>query len=472
MDLFIEMLPIIRKMLSLINGFMYSKFLILLLVFTGVYFTIRTRAVQVRLLPEGLRVLKEGKGEGGISSFQALMISTASRVGTGNISGVALALVAGGYGAIFWMWLMAIIGGASAFIESTLAQVYKERDGDVYKGGPAYFIEKALHARWLGIIFAISLILAFAFGFNALQTYTMVSSFEYYTTDFEKNHIPIIAGIIVASLAGVVFFGGAKKIGMVTSIIVPIMAGIYVLLGVSIIVIQYEALPQVFSMIFREAFDFEAIFGGFAGSCVVIGTKRGLFSNEAGMGSAPNAAAVADVSHPAKQGLVQVIAVFIDTLIICSTTAMVVFVSGKYVVGGELTAIPLIQSSVGVTFGEAGIHFITLSICLFAFTSLIGNYYYAEANFKFIIDDKKALNVFRLAAIGFIFVGANLKLTDVWDIADILMGVMSTINIGAILLLGGIAIKVLKDYDEQLRQGLTPVFHPEKLGIKNTSVWK
>lgn len=465
-------MALFREILEITNNFMYSKFLILLLIVVGMYFTIRTKFVQIRLFPEGIKVLKEKNDKKSISSFQALMISTASRVGTGNISGVAIALVTGGYGAIFWMWLMAIIGGSSAFIESTLAQVYKEKDGNVFKGGPAYFIEKALNARWLGIIFAISLILTFAFGFNGLQTYTMVSSFKYYTNNFEANHIPIIAGIIIAVLAGIVFFGGAKKIGKVTSLLVPIMAGIYVLLGIAIIILNIKQLPDVFRLIFESAFDFEAIFGGFAGSCVLWGIKRGLFSNEAGMGSAPNAAAAAEVSHPAKQGLVQVISVFIDTLIICTTTAMVVLVSGKIVVGGKLTAIPLVQESVGKTFGEAGINFITISICLFAFTSLIGNYYYAESNFKFISNRKWALNVFRLIAIVFIFVGANLKMKDVWDLADILMGVMSTINIIAIVLLGGIACKVLRDYDEQKKLGKNPVFHPDKLGIKNTSAWK
>ncbi len=455
------------------NDFLYSKFLIVVLIAVGLYFTVRTRFVQIRLFPESLKVVREKSvEEGSISSFQALMIATASRVGTGNIAGVSTAIVMGGPGALFWMWIMAVVGSASAFIESTLAQVYKERDGKIFKGGPAYYIQRALGARWLGIIFAVLLILTFAFGFNGLQSFNIASAFEYYVPDFANSNVPMIIGVIVAIAAAILFFGGTHKISKISSILVPIMAGLYILIGLIIFFMNIGYLPEAMGIVMKEAFDWESIFGGFAGSCVVLGIKRGLFSNEAGMGSAPNAAAAADVSHPAKQGLVQVLSVFIDTLLICSTTAFIVLLTNEYTVGGDLNGIPLVQQSVASVFGEVGIHFITVAICLFAFTSLIGNYFYAEANIKFISENKVFMFIFRILAILMIFYGAQNDLQTAWNLADVIMGLMATVNIIAIVLLGGIAIKVLKDYEEQKSQGLNPVFKAEKLGIHNTDLWK
>lgn len=459
--------------LGVANDFLYSKFLIIVLIAVGLYFTIRTRFVQIRLFPDSLRVVREkSDDEGSMSSFQALMIATASRVGTGNIAGVATAIVLGGPGALLWMWIMAVIGGASAFIESTLAQVYKERDGKIFKGGPAYYIQRALGARWLGIIFSILLILTFAFGFNGLQAYNISSAFEYYVTNFEDSNVPLIIGIILGVSAAVLFFGGTDKIGRVSSVLVPIMAGLYIAVGLLIFFLNIGELPHAMKVVVQSAFDWESIFGGFSGSCVVLGIKRGLFSNEAGMGSAPNAAAAANVSHPAKQGLVQVLSVFIDTLVICSTTAFVVLLTDQYTVGGDLNGIPLVQQSVAAVFGEAGIHFITVAICLFAFTSLIGNYFYAEANIKFISENKVFMQIFRILAALMIFMGAQNDLQTAWDLADVIMGCMATVNIVAIILLGGIAIRVLKDYEEQKAQGLDPVFKAEKVGIHNTDLWK
>lgn len=455
------------------NDFLYSKFLIVVLIAVGLYFTVRTRFVQIRLFPESLKVVREKSvEEGSISSFQALMIATASRVGTGNIAGVSTAIVMGGPGALFWMWIMAVVGSASAFIESTLAQVYKERDGKIFKGGPAYYIQRALGARWLGIIFAVLLILTFAFGFNGLQSFNIASAFEYYVPDFANSNVPMIIGVIVAIAAAILFFGSTHKISKISSILVPIMAGLYILIGLIIFFMNIGYLPEAMGIVMKEAFDWESIFGGFAGSCVVLGIKRGLFSNEAGMGSAPNAAAAADVSHPAKQGLVQVLSVFIDTLLICSTTAFIVLLTNEYTVGGDLNGIPLVQQSVASVFGEVGIHFITVAICLFAFTSLIGNYFYAEANIKFISENKVFMFIFRILAILMIFYGAQNDLQTAWNLADVIMGLMATVNIIAIVLLGGIAIKVLKDYEEQKSQGLNPVFKAEKLGIHNTDLWK
>lgn len=455
-----------------INTFLYSKFLIVLLIATGLYFTIRTGFIQIRMVPEAIRVIQEKGKEGSLSSFQALMIATASRVGTGNIAGVSTALVLGGSGAVVWMWIMCLIGGASAFIESTLAQIYKRKDGSIFKGGPAYYIETALHARWLGIIFSVLLILCFAFGFNGLQAFNIASSFEYYVPDFSDSYVPMVIGAVLALISTVLFFGGAHRISKVSSVLVPIMASIYILLGLIIFFANIGKVPEVLSVCFSEAFDFKAIFGGFAGSCMVIGIKRGLFSNEAGMGSAPNAAAAADVSHPVKQGLVQILSVFIDTLIICSTTAFIVLLGGRYTAGGELTAIPLVQQSIASQFGEVGIHIVTVAICLFAFTSVIGNYFYAEANIKFISENPVVMFVFRILAILMVFIGAQVSMQTAWDLADVLMGFMATVNIAAILLLGRIAINALNDYKKQKKQGKEPVFKASDIGLHDTELWK
>ena len=431
-----------QNFLSILNEFLYSNILILLLVVTGLYFSIKTKFVQFRLFPEGIRLLKEkSKHENSVSSFQALMISTASRVGTGNIAGVATALAAGGPGSIFWMWLTAFIGGASAFIESTLAQVYKEKDGEAFRGGPAYYIEKALKKRWLGIVFSCLLIACFIFGFNPLQAYNVSSAVEYY---FENNQVvSVIIGIILALITALVIFGGVHRIGIISSTVVPIMAVLYILIGLYITLTNIDKLPTIFADIFSQAFDFNAIIGGFSGSCVIYGIKRGLFSNEAGMGSAPNAGATADVSHPVKQGLVQTISVFIDTILICSTTAFMLL---NYGTDSGLTGMPYVQQAIFVEIGEYGIHFITISIFLFAFSSLIGNYCYAESNLKFIINNKKILFIFRIITIIVIFLGAQANFNTIWNLADILMGFMAILNIIVILFLGKIAIKCLNDY--------------------------
>ncbi len=459
------------KLTDSFDGWLYSTVLFWALIIVGLFFTIRTKFVQIRLFPEGIRVLTEKSHDGGLSSFQTLMIATASRVGTGNIAGVATAIVAGGPGAVLWMWIMAVIGSASAFIESTLAQIYKRKDGELFKGGPAYYIERAMKARWLGIIFAVLLILTFAFGFNGLQAYNIASSLEHYAGD-NYRIAAVIAGAVLAALAAYLFFGGAHKISKVSSVLVPIMAAIYIAIGLIITFSHIGDLPGIFGEIFRQAFDFEAIFGGFAGSCMVWGIKRGLFSNEAGMGSAPNAAAAADVSHPVKQGLVQVISVFIDTIVICSTTVFIVLCTGQYTVGGELNGIPLVQQSVQTMFGEVGVGIITVSVALFAFTSLIGNYFYAEANIKFISENKTFMFVFRILAVIMVFAGANMNLTLAWNLADIFMGGMALVNILAMFCLGGIAIRAMDDYVTQKKAGKNPVFKAASIGLDNTDVWK
>lgn len=466
----------LNDILGGINDFMYTYLLLLLLVGTGLYFTIRSRFVQVRLLKDGFRLLLEKAGEENgekqVSSFQALMISTASRVGTGNIAGIATAIAAGGPGAVFWMWLMAIIGGASAFIESTLAQVYKVKDGKDFRGGPSYYIERALGKRWMGVLFSILLILCFAYGFNGLQSYNMSSALEYYIPGYTDSIYPMIVGIVLAIATALVIFGGVHRIGFISSVLVPIMAGAYLLMGIATVVLNLPQFPGVIKLILSEAFDVQAIFGGMAGSAVVIGIKRGLFSNEAGMGSAPNAAASASVSHPAKQGMVQVISVFIDTLLICSATAMMLLLSGVQGEAGVLDGIPFVQQAIAVNVGKWGIHFITAAIFAFAFSSLIGNYYYAESNILFIKDNKVLLFVFRCTCILAVFFGAQANFSTMWNIADITMGCMAVVNIIAILLLGNTAIKVLKDYESQRKAGKDPIFYEKNIGLDNTDCWK
>ncbi len=453
------------------DDFLYTWCLIYLLAGAGIYFTIRSRFVQVRLFGDSLKCMLEKKSEGGISSFQALMVATASRVGTGNMAGVATAIILGGPGAAFWMWLMAIIGSSSAFVESTLAQIYKQKDGNTYKGGPAYYIEKALHARWLGILFAISLIATFAFGFNGLQAYNIVSSLEYYVPNITATPVPIIVGGILFVIAIILFFNNTDKIGWISSVLVPIMSGMYILMGILIIILNITKVPAAFMEIIQSAFDFKAIFGGLTGSCMVYGIKRGLFSNEAGMGSAPNASASAEVSHPAKQGLAQIVSVYIDTLMICTATVFIILLTGENK-NGLYDGIPLIQHSVANQFGPIAIHIITIAVCLFAFTSILGNYFYAEANIRFITKNKVVLIIFRILAAAMVLIGANNNMTVAWSLADITMGIEAVINIIVILLLSKIAFNALKDYEKQKKEGKDPVFHESNIGLDNTEVWK
>lgn len=467
-----------NNFLSNLNDFLYSYILIFLLAGAGIYFTIRTRFVQITLLKDAFLALKEKSAaeettsQKPVSSFQALMISTASRVGTGNIAGIATALAAGGPGAIFWMWIMAVIGGASAFVESTLAQVYKVKDGDSFRGGPSYYIERALKKRWLGVLFSILLICCFAYGFNGLQAYNISSSLEYYVKDYSDTMLPAVVGGVLALLTAIVIFGGVHRISFITSVLVPAMAGIYILVGLYVTLTNLSAVPEMFRTILSEAFDMKSIIGGFAGSTVLIGIKRGLFSNEAGMGSAPNASASATVSHPVKQGLVQILSVFIDTLLICTTTAFILLLSNVQGIPGTLDGIPYVQAALQKNVGTWGIHFITFSIFAFAFTSLIGNYYYAEANILFIKNSPLLLNGFRITCLIAIFFGAQANFSTVWNLADVLMGLMALVNIFAILLLGNIAFRVLDDYRAQKKQGKNPVFKASNVHLTDTDEWK
>lgn len=479
-----------HNILTRINDMMYTYVLLFLLIGAGIYFTIRTRGVQFRLLKDGIRSLLEkgeppksrqekGKppksrkkdGHKKLSSFQVLMISTASRVGTGNIAGIATAIVTGGAGSVFWMWLMALLGGASAFIESTLAQIYKVEIGGVFRGGPSYYMEKALGKRWMGILFSVLLILCFAYGFNGLQSYNMSSALELYVEDYTDSIYPFLVGAILAAAAGYIIWGGAGRIGFITSVLVPVMATAYIFIGFLTVVLNLAELPKVLGMIFEEAFDTRALMGGFAGSAVVIGIKRGLFSNEAGMGSAPNASASADVAHPVNQGLVQIISVFIDTILICSSTAFMLLMSGAEGNPGVLDGIPYVQEAVRFLVGQWGIHLITISIFAFAFSSLIGNYFYAESNILFINQNKVVLFCFRITCVAAVFFGAQADFELVWNVADITMGLMALVNIVALFLLREKALNVLQHYDKQKKLGKKPVFYEDEVGLSGT-VWK
>ena len=461
-----------------IDGFMYTYILVFLLVVVGVYFTVRTKGVQVRYIKDMFTQLTEKKhvqGEKSISSFQALMVSTASRVGTGNIAGIATAIATGGPGAVFWMWLMAVIGAASAFIESTLAQIWKVRgkNGE-FRGGPAYYIQQALGKRWLGVVFAILLILCFAFGFNGLQAFNMTSALEYYIPDYATNGTAIGMGIVLVVMTAFVIFGGARRISVITSIIVPVMAIAYIALALWTTFTNLGEIPAVFSLIFASAFDFQSIFGGFAGSVVMLGIKRGLFPNEAGMGSAPNAAATASVSHPVKQGLVQSLSVYIDTLVICTCSAMMVliFFVQDPEAAAALNGMPLVQMAVNNSVGELGIHFVTFAIFAFAFSSLIGNYFYAESNLRFIKDNKVLLTLFRVLCLAVIMYGCLNSFDLAWNLADIFMGFMAIVNLVSILLLGKWALRALDDYTAQRKAGKDPVFRAEAIeGMPATECW-
>ncbi|MEG0110588.1 MAG: alanine/glycine:cation symporter family protein, partial [Oscillospiraceae bacterium] len=370
-------------------------------------------------------------------SFQALMVSTASRVGTGNIVGVSTAICLGGFGSVFWMWVIAIIGGASAFIESTLAQVYKRRDenGDSY-GGPAYYIESALHNRGVAVVFAVFLILTYAGGFNMLASYNLQSTFSVYSF-YNPAVTPMIIGAILAALVGWCILGGGKRIIKTTSALVPIMGILYVAVSLIVIIAHFNLIPSVFARIFADAFDFKAIFGGISGSCMMYGIKRGLYSNEAGVGSAPNAAAAADVSHPVKQGLVQMLSVFIDTLLICTATALMCLCSGIEPTA-EVAGAAYVQSSVSTVLGGFGPIFVTIAMVLFAFTTLLGNLYYVDNCLTFInkkVPSKKFMLGFRIAAIIVIFLGAGLSMTAAWDMADLMMALMCLINLPACVIL-------------------------------------
>ena len=458
------------KIIAFLNEALYSYVLIILLVVAGIYFTVRSKLVQFKSLPEQIRVVGEKpKDKKGVSSFHALMVSTASRVGTGNIIGVSTALCLGGFGSVFWMWVIALIGGASAFIESTLAQIYKKRGLNGSYGGPAYYIESALKCRPLAIVFSILLVLTYGVGFNMLASYNLqstFSSYEFYNTDVT----PWVIGLILAVLVGYCLFGGGSRIVKTTSWLVPIMGVAYILVATTVVIMNITSLPAVFARICIEAFVFPAIFGGISGSSVMYGIKRGLFSNEAGVGSAPNASAAADVKHPVKQGLVQILSVFLDTILVCSATAFMCMCSGIEPTE-ELSGAPYIQQALSASLGGFGPIFITVAMILFAFTTLLGNLYYVNQSFSHIlkrVPSKKFNYVYYILASGVILLGAGLDAGLLWNIADLTMGLMAVINVPVIIFLSKYAFRALKDYYKQKKAGKDPEFHVKDIGLKDS----
>ncbi len=457
----------LENIIASINDALYSYILIIVLVLGGLYFSLRTGFVQFRLLKEQFRAVTEKPTDGkGVSSFQALMVSTASRVGTGNIIGVSTALCLGGYGSMLWMWVIAIIGSASAFVESTLAQIYKKRGPDGSYGGPAYYIESAIGSRTLAVIFSIFLILTYGIGFNMLASYNLQSTFSSYSF-YNPEITPWIIGIILAGIVCFCLFGGGKRIISATSFIVPFMGASYILVALIITLINAKALPEIFSRIFSDAFNLEAIFGGFSGSCVMYGIKRGLFSNEAGVGSAPNASSSAEVSHPAKQGLVQVLSVFIDTLLVCSATAFICLSSGIEP-SPKLSGAPYVQAAIKTVLGDFGPIFITVAMVLFAFTTLLGNLFYVDKAFRHLLGKKPSktfYTIYYIIASLVVLFGSVLSADLLWGVADITMGGMTLLNMPIIIYLSKYAFAALKDYNRQRKEGKNPVFKASNINL-------
>lgn len=452
----------LQHIIDVTNDLLWTYIMIAALIACALYFTVRSGFVQFRMIGEMIRQLansNERHHEQGkhISPFQAFAVSLASRVGTGNLAGVATAIAVGGPGAVFWMWVIALIGSANAFIESTLAQLYKRRTEDSFIGGPAYYILHGLKCRWMAVLFSVLTILTFGFAFNTVQSNTLCEAVE---NAFGISHVYI--GIAITVMTLIIIFGGIQRIAKVSSVIVPIMALGYILLALTIVVLNISQLPAVLELIFKNAFGVEQVVGGGVGAALMQGIKRGLFSNEAGMGSAPNVAATASTSHPVKQGLIQSLGVFTDTLIICSCTAFIILMSGIEL-GGEMDGIRLTQEALTVQIGSAGRIFVAIAICFFAFSSIIGNYYYGEANIKFISSSKKVLNIYRTLVCVMVMGGAIMSLQTVWSLADLTMGLMTLCNIAAIVLLGGQVFTLLKDYRKQKSEGKDPVFRKSEI---------
>ncbi len=446
------------------NGILWTYVLVAMLIGCAIWFTLRCKFVQLTMLrdiPVMFRNCTHEEREEGverISSFQAFAISIASRVGTGNLAGVAVAIAMGGPGAVFWMWLIAFLGASSAFVESTLAQLYKIRGEKSFIGGPAYYMSIGLKKPWMGALFSVLLIFTFGFAFNSVQSNTICQAFE------EAFAIsPSYMGTVLTLLTAVIIFGGIQSIARVSSIIVPIMALGYIALAFVIILMNISELPGVFSLIFTHAFGWEQGLAGGVGAAIQQGIRRGLYSNEAGMGSAPNVAATADVSHPVKQGKVQAISVFSDTLIICSCTAFIILISGLDT-AGEANGIRLTQAAISQHIGSWGNIAVAVAIFLFAFSSVLGNYYYGEANIQYLSKKPWVLLVYRVIVVAMVLFGSVASLSTVWNLADLFMGLMTICNLIAIVLLGKYTFRLLEDYREQKRQGITdPTFSKEKM---------
>ena len=459
----------INWLIGPLNDFIWSYVLVAFLLILGIYFTVKTRFIQVRLFKEMFKLtVEKNPGNKGVSAFQAFTISAASRVGTGNIAGVALAIAIGGPGAVFWMWVIALIGMSTAFIESTLAQVYKVKDGDNFRGGPAYYMKKALGWEKLGIIFAILLTVTFGFIFNSVQSNTIAQSFH---AIFGIDTVAIGALLVIAT--GIIIFGGIRRVVHFTQICVPIMALFYVGIALYVVITNIDQVPEMFMLIINSAFGLKEFAGGGLGVAIMQGARRGLFSNEAGMGSVPNAAATANVSHPAKQGLVQSLGVFFDTIIVCSATAFIILLSGLYLGENGGNGVVLTQNSLAQQVGEWAQYFVALAILFFAFSSIIGNYYYGETNIEFIKNSSTALLFYRLLVLVMVMFGAVMSMGIVWSLADLFMGAMTIINLVVISILGKVAFQVANDYYRQLKEKKNPIFRAQDIpGLKGAECWE
>ncbi|MBR1689052.1 MAG: alanine:cation symporter family protein [Prevotella sp.] len=452
------------ELLNELNDLLWSYCLIAALVGCGLWFTWRTRFVQFRMVPEMLRLLtdssvKPAGSERHISSFQAFAVSLASRVGTGNLAGVATAIAVGGPGAVFWMWVMALVGAATAFVESTLGQLFKQPNADSFIGGPAYYIQRGLHCKWMAVLFSVLLILSFGLANNSVQTNTICGAME---EAFGFDPALVGAALVVFTLA--IVFGGIQRIARVSSVLVPIMAVGYFVLALVIIIMNIQYVPHVLAVIVKGAFGLKQAIGGTVGAAIMNGVKCGLFSNEAGEGSAPNAAATAAVSHPVKQGLIQSLGVFTDTLVVCSCTAFIILISGLYN-APELNGISLTQRALESEVGAWGPVFVAVAIFLFAYSSIIGNYYYGEANVRFLTSSKRAVTLFRLLSGGvMVMFGALATLNTVWVVIDFCMALITLCNLVAIAILGKYAFRLLDDYRQQKRSGIAePTFRRSQL---------
>ena len=460
------MIDNLEKILVIINAWLWGKWLVFVLLGLGILYTVTNGFIQVRYfkfiikktLIDSFKARNEDKGEGSISSFKAMMVTLAGNVGGGNVVGIATAIAAGGMGAVFWMWIIALLGASSAFVESTLAQLYKRRGKDSFIGGPAYYMERGLGLRWMGVFFAVLISITFGFAFNSVQSNTLCAAFEH---AFGFDHA-IVGGVItIATL--LIIFGGVQRIAKVSSIIVPIMALGYIALALIIVAINITELPAVIKLIVSHAFGWQQVLGGGVGIALMQGIKRGLFSNEAGMGSAPNVAATAHVTHPVKQGLIQTLGVFTDTLIICTCTAFIILFSGAPL-DGSTNGVQLTQQALTNEIGSAGSIFVAIALFFFAFSSILGNYYYGEANVRYLTRKKWILNIYRILVGGMVLFGALAALDVAWSLADVTMGLMALCNLIAISLLGKYAFRLLEDYRAQKRAGIKdPVFTKDRL---------
>ena len=442
------------QFLNSLNDVLWTYIVVVILVGCALYFTIRLKGVQFTMIPEMLRLMlgKDRKEKTGIGSFEAFSVSLASRVGTGNLAGVASAIFVGGPGAVFWMWVMAFLGAATAFIEATLAQLYKRRGRDSYYGGPAYYMQYGLHSKWLGIIFSVLLILSFGLAQQMVQSNTIVESLN---DSFGWNKA--LTAIILAAVLLVIIFGGIRRITRTLSFAVPFMAMGFILLTLAVIAMNITKVPEVLRLIVDSAFGIRQVGGALVGTAILQGVRRGLFSNEAGEGSTPNAAAIAETSHPAKQGLIQSLGVYIDTIVICTCTAFIIIIAGLYDTGAD--GIVLTMRSLEAEIGPVGRYFLNAAIFLFAYSTIIANYYYAETNIRFITGKKVYVWAFRILTGAIAVTGAFLSLEQIWCIVDISMGLLVICNVTSILLLSPKAIWLLKDYRAQKKKGLEPEFH-------------